>query len=481
MNQKELTGPVHGLGGLTARLVRARLGQREGESLLYLAGILAYTVTISIALMIAGGTWMFYNRANHPRGLMGEVVAIDPSFKSVLFFYFGLAIFACALIVPSIISLAAKSAVLGAKGRENRLASLRLLGLSSGEVTRMALLECFVQSIIGAAAGIAIYLLSLQLWTKLNVQATQIEAKEMLLPWWLLLSVLGFLMLIALASSWWGMQQVRISPLGVAKKSNKPALKVWRVAAFFALIAGALIANQVFVRSAETTTFIILGSIVLAVVYGFNLLGPYLLQILARLISKLRWPALMVAARRIIADPKATWRRVFGMGLLAFIAGYVSNMPVSFNSDQHLEQTIKSFVELSRWDINKGVMITLVISFVLNSVSMLVNQASDVIERAEQSRALAKIGAPKSFELRVIWLETLGPLALAVLMGGLLGTMFSMPMVNMYNNVTGEMPETSYLQMSMLMAAGLLVSALAILACHPLYRRVLAQQRRTND
>ena len=61
MNQKELTGPVHGLGGLTARLVRARLVQREGESLLYLAGILAYTVTISIALMIAGGTWMFYN------------------------------------------------------------------------------------------------------------------------------------------------------------------------------------------------------------------------------------------------------------------------------------------------------------------------------------------------------------------------------------------------------------------------------------
>ena len=51
---------------LTARLTRARLAAREGEGLLYLASVLAHTVTTCAALSVAGGTWMLYSRGRHP-------------------------------------------------------------------------------------------------------------------------------------------------------------------------------------------------------------------------------------------------------------------------------------------------------------------------------------------------------------------------------------------------------------------------------
>ena len=54
------------LARLTARLTRARLASREGETLLYLASVLAYTVAICAALTVAGGTWMLYSRGTHP-------------------------------------------------------------------------------------------------------------------------------------------------------------------------------------------------------------------------------------------------------------------------------------------------------------------------------------------------------------------------------------------------------------------------------
>lgn len=146
-----------GLGTLSLQLTKARFVSRQGESLLYLASILAYAICSALALTVAGGTWMFYNRWQHPFGLIAQVLAVDPSYENYMTFYFVLAVIACGLLVPSVIGLASSAAVLGARGRERRLASLRLLGVSSGDVTRMSLVDTLIQAGIGAVIGTGLY------------------------------------------------------------------------------------------------------------------------------------------------------------------------------------------------------------------------------------------------------------------------------------------------------------------------------------
>ena len=105
-----------GLAPLTLQLTAARFRSRQGEGLLYFAGILAYTVASALALTVAGGTWAFWNRSKNPTGLLAEVIAEDPTYSSVLGFYVVLALIACALLIPAMVNLAAGAAVLGARG-----------------------------------------------------------------------------------------------------------------------------------------------------------------------------------------------------------------------------------------------------------------------------------------------------------------------------------------------------------------------------
>ena len=140
------------LNWLTFHLTKARFRSHQGESLLYLASILAYTVCAGLALTVAGGTYMFYNRWQTPTGIAAQLLKADASFQIMLKPYFLLAILACALIIPSLSSLATKAAVLGARGREKRLASLRLLGVSSAEVTKMTLLDTLVATVDSAGS-----------------------------------------------------------------------------------------------------------------------------------------------------------------------------------------------------------------------------------------------------------------------------------------------------------------------------------------
>jgi len=155
-----MTG-VRGLGSLSLQLTRQRFASRQGESWLYVASIAAFAVCSALALTVAGGTWMFVNRWRHPTGIIAQAVGADPSFANVLLFYVILAGIACALLIPSMASLTAAASVLGARGRERRLSALRLLGLSSGDVTRMSLIDTLIQAGIGCLIGSGLYLASL--------------------------------------------------------------------------------------------------------------------------------------------------------------------------------------------------------------------------------------------------------------------------------------------------------------------------------
>lgn len=88
------------------------------------------------------------------------------------------------LLVP-LATLAGSAARLSARRRDDRLATLRLLGASAGWVRRVAVAESTLVASVGVAVGVAVHLASAPLLTFLPVQGERPTYAQVWLPGWL--------------------------------------------------------------------------------------------------------------------------------------------------------------------------------------------------------------------------------------------------------------------------------------------------------
>ena len=91
-----------------------------------------------------------------------------------------------------------------------------------------------------------------------------------------------------------------------------------------------------------------------------------------------------------------------------------------------------------------------------------------------------KMGAPLAFSTKVMWLETLGPLVFSVVLGAGLGAAMAYPMYR-YATSVGVVSDGGPIVMAIVLIAGIVLAMVALWACRPLQRRVLATQHRAND
>ena len=459
---------VSGLAGVGRDLMAARLRAKQGDGPLFFAAIISVIVTTWLSLTMAAGTYMFYERWQSPRGLLELLIAEDPSFRTFGQIYFVLALTACALTVPSMLMLIAKSAQLGARGRERRLAIMRLLGVSQHEVVRLSLLETCIQTLVGIVIGTVIYVVSIPLWGGMEFLAEPISAGEMLLPLWLLSACLVSIVALALVSSWMGLKSVRISPLGVARRDLPPALKLWRLIFFIA--AGAIL----FIVPPNSTDFrAMLGyiAILIMMMLAINAVGPFFLQVIARVLAHLPWPSVMWASRRIQANPRMAWSHSAGLVFLALIGGYLATMPITFNAGDSSAQM--TFGERVQYDLLKGAMIALSVGFILAATSIYVSQLSDTFERAEQSVAAYKLGAPYRFQTRVNWIQIMGPVVTGLAFGVLLGTVLALPVAHLAAKEGLTVDPVNRLVFIVVAIVGLIISGLALALTEPTRRRIV--------
>jgi len=270
-----------------------------------------------------------------------------------------------------------------------------------------------------------------------------------------------------------GERRVRISPLGVSRRTNGPRAGVWRIVVFLVTLFSA----PHIIRSVPSQhRYIIVCVMIVALIAVFDLAGSWFTQLLSRGLARLRGPVMRWTARRIQAAPTATWHRVSAMGLLAFIGGFMSLMPLGLSAMKTTEaDSAESFVYSILWDVDKGAVITLAFGFALTATSILITQASGTIERAEQSRSLHRMGAPAGYGLRVMWMEAYTPLLLAVLGGAGLG-------IVMGSLLMGTSPTSGASPLVVgVITVGLVITGLALGACHPLYHRLLGTHERHND
>ena len=391
---------------LARELVDAR------RPLLPILAVVSFAAATWVALAAAGGLHMFLARAHEPQSSLDPRLVVEGT--DVRETYAFLAALACVLVVPAVVALSANAAVAGASGREERLAVLRLLGITSWEANRVALWGTMAEAGAGIVLGTALSALSAPLWSALSFQYRPIGATEMYLPLlWCVLLWVALLAVTALAAVW-GLLRVSISPLGVVRRQPTRRVGVWRLILFIAAFGAAYLAIRAMGRGSEAASGVVVWALVAVVLASLSLAMGFVLQLVATLLAAIPLlpPSVHTALARIAAQPVRTWNRVATTGFLCVVLGAVTTLPVPDDP-----ASASGVLDKVLMDIRTGAYVTIGLSFLLFAVSTVLTQSARVVEQRELDRALVRMGVSRGFLFRVALTEVLLPLLLAMAAG----------------------------------------------------------------
>lgn len=447
-------------------LLRGRM--RAGTGVIDLLSVIAFTVSSWLLLAVLGGVNAFAVRQVTPPAPFVAAMGADAAVGvAELVLWTVLAACAGVLVVVPIFVLSGAAARMGALGRDQRLAILRLLGASQGEVTVLTAVETMLTALLGIVLGVAGYLLSLPMWTMVTFQATPMTAAEMLLPAWAIVAVVGLLLALAGLGAVSALSRLRISPLGVARRQSRPALTWWRLVALpVSILAWQVVAPMLQVRI-ELAIAVSIVLVALGLFMGLiNLLGPWVLQLLGKMLVGSERAAVLIAGRRLLAEPKAAWRSVSGLAFIGFTGGAVVSIPaIGAGSGDPL---LRIFSD----DLRTGTLLTLGIAFLVAAASTLLNQASAVLDRRQEFRQLGNLGAPRVLHDQARRVEVVAPAVLSAAGSGGLAVFF-------FGLVPGAAFATN--PIGLLAFAGAVLGGIALVwlageACRPLVRQALADR-----
>lgn len=337
-----------------------------------LLAVLGYAVATGALLLAVGGLHAFLTRQAH---------GLAPASLGTL--YIGLAYVACGLLVAPVLTLGGVAARLTLGRRHQRLAALRLAGATAAQVTVMTIAECARLALTGAVAGVLLYAVVLPVAPLVTFQRHPLAVGEVWVGVPVALAAVAAVVLLGVGSGLVGLRRVVVGPLGVTARHTPGRLSALRVVLTLALFGAWFVLSGVLGRLGMA----VLLALVAAMVAVLNLLGPWVVMVLGRLMVRLaRRPATLLAARRIVDDPKSTWRTVGALGLGITIAGLSSFFAaVSAAPGDMAGRTLLH-------DLGTGALLTLVVVAVVAATSSGVVQAARVVDRREEYRGLALAG-----------------------------------------------------------------------------------------
>ncbi len=206
--------------------------------------VVAFAVTTAALLVCAGGLSGFRSRA--------DVAGTDSAE-----YYVTLAWVACGVMVVPVLTLGGLAARLAASRRDQRLATLRLSGATSGQVVVMTLAEAVGQALLGGVLGVVLYAAVLPGLARLDFQGRPFTVGELWVGVPVVLLVLAAVTLLAVVSGLVGLRRVVIGPLGVTARVSPPRLRWWRVVAVFVLLAGWLVVARSNLATAVILTVLV--------------------------------------------------------------------------------------------------------------------------------------------------------------------------------------------------------------------------------
>ncbi len=227
---------------------------------------------------------------------------------------------AAVLLLPLLIFVTTASRM-GAAQRERRLAALRLLGLDSPQVKRIAAAESLVGAVLGLAAGIGFFALLRTFVADILPFGLRIFPEDLVPSWPLVVVIVLLVPGLAVGSALFGLRRTIVEPLGVVRQGKPVRRRMWWRWALTTIGVLFLAVTLAFERGTGDTPAALalsVGSVFLLV--GVAALLPWLVE---RLVERLHGgsPSWQLAIRRLQLDSGTASRVV--SGLVVVLAGTI--------------------------------------------------------------------------------------------------------------------------------------------------------------
>ncbi|MFG1705232.1 FtsX-like permease family protein [Nonomuraea sp. M3C6] len=247
--------------------------------------------------------------------------------------YRALTLVASVLMVVPLLVFGGAAARLTVARRDQRLAALRLVGATPGQVIRMTVAEAVLVALAGVLLGAAVYAAAAPLLAGISIGGGPWFVADLFPGPLVLAAVLVAVPLLVGLSAVAGLRRVVVSPLGVAKRQTPPAMRFVRVLALLAVLAAFPVLSR---GSSVALVAVALGLAFLCL----NLAGPWVVGLIGRITAaSARRPARLLAGRRLVDDPRSAWRTVSGVALTGFVAGFLGLLnPSAFSGSQEPPQ-----------------------------------------------------------------------------------------------------------------------------------------------
>ena len=439
--------------------------------------VLAFAASAALFLLIAGGIHAFYTWLGGDASTATSVEAgsgTKNTAHTLQPLYLMLAWISGFLLLTPLFTLGASAARLSARRRDDRLATLRLLGASTRRLTLYTMLDSVIYAAVGFVLGFIVYLVLVLPFGMLRFQNIPLGPENMLLPLPIVL-VCGFVsLIIAATSSLFGLSKVTISPLGVRTRSDKPSLGkralilgcVLLVMGFVGAIASQVIMNLA-ADSMGSNGFVLVlvitimfGLPILLTMLAVDLIGGFVVGLYARIrVRTARTPATLLAYRSILESPRAAWRQVSGVAMTTFIAAFVGPILGMVNSAPGVEEGSAESYLIG--DILQGLVLVLFLSYLLVALSALLNQSAAIYERSSLYSSLRMMGTEAAVLKRSRRIVVFGPLLLVSCMSAVVALPLFVLLLGSALTETGLLYTAALVFGSIAMGLGLVFAALA--------------------
>ena len=444
---------------MNALLASAPLLLRRRGALADILPVIAFAAATAITATVLGGAAAFVGRMPEGSGLGMSAE------ESLMPFLVTCAFTASVLLIPSAVGLGGSAARLSLARREKDLATTRLIGGTSAQVGAVAVLDVAAQALVGAFIGVGLHLAVTPALTHLDFGITPFTVADLLMPVWAYPLVALGMVLLAAGSAGVSLTGVVLSPLGVARDSRVVRMSVVRVVLWALLILGFFVFMQIggtlLGQFADGMALLaVMAVFVGLIVAGMNVVGPFIVWIVARALAKSApLPSVMVGARRLAADPRAGWRSVSGITFALVIAGFLTIIALLARGTDPEEAMMATAM-------STGGILTLGIAAVLAAVSTGVTQTARVIDQAPVLRSQHIAGAEVAQLHRARIAEILVP----VVLSSLLATLTALLVILAVFGGAPQDPQVAVQYGISVLAAYALVIA-AVLVASPLVKR----------
>ncbi|GAA1397904.1 ABC transporter permease [Luteococcus peritonei] len=432
----------------TRHLVRLLAGPTLADRAGWALPVTAMAVVSALSLSVAGGVHWFWQ-------IDGPLTSLYRTLSSV----------ALVLLLLPLATLAAAAARLSASRRDTRLSSLRLLGATRSSLRLLTLMESGAMAAGGALLGVAGYAVLMPLLGRLEFAGGPIGAAGL---WLGLLPVVGAVLgivLLAVVSSAVGLHRVEVSPLGVRTRARAAHMGRWRALVAVGGFGLAFVAAQ---AGNGASSMVVIGATMMVALAAplvlMNLVGPWLLQLVARAeLRRARSAVSLLAARTLLEDPKQVWRQVGALALTSFVGVFMGiGMAMSSGAASNPAEAI------AMQDVRTGVLLTMAFSFVTVACSVGVTQTAAVLDRRSLFVGLDMIGMPTALADRARRRAVMRPLLLVVGVSVAAALVMTLPM-----GVAGHIDLTAVAVVAGVLAAGVAVVHAGLLVSGVTLRQVV--------